>query len=226
MDQRSPVAMHVKQFAFNHYGTNCYVLWEPESRECAIIDPTAEDSWEADRLLTHVKDNSLAVKYLLLTHAHVDHLCGARQATDTYGLPLSLHEEGQPLIAAARDMAPMMGFRDDGFDSIPLTFLKEYQHLKLGNEDIECRYVPGHCPGSLCFVVKASNMVFTGDALFRFSIGRTDLPGGNYDLLMQRIRSEILTLDDDYTVLPGHGEVSTVGDERKFNPFLGGDQWL
>ena len=212
--------MVVKQFLFNHYEVNCYVVVDEGSRVCALVDPACSSSAE-DELLGHfLADNGLQPKYILLTHAHVDHIAGLRQACQAYGLPVSMHAEGRKLLCQAEAYGSLMGFAVDNMDDLDCRPLEDGQVLPLGTSSIECRYVPGHCPGSLCFVLPDCQSVLTGDALFHFSIGRTDLPGGDYQLLVSKIKERILSLPDGYTVLPGHGVASQVGKEKKFNSFL------
>lgn len=212
--------LSVKQFAFNHFSTNCYLLWEQESKECFIIDPTAEYSGEEQCLSLFITKNALSVKRILLTHAHIDHIAGLKWACEKYALPVTTHIDSKKMIDRSAAYADMMGFAANDFSAIEYDFINGGDKLSIGADSVECRYVPGHCIGSLCFVTDNPKMVFTGDALFRGSIGRTDLPGGDHDLLMEKLRYEILSLDDDTVVLPGHGECSSIGDEKNWNPFL------
>lgn len=209
----------IKQFTFNHYQTNCFLLFDDQSRQCAIVDPCASSTYEDAQMDQYIATNSLQAKHILLTHAHVDHLAGLRHACDTYALPVHLHADSLPYLQQAPIYANMMGFNVSDLGSVECALLKEGSRLHLGDNEIECRAVPGHLEGSLAFVMHAEKTVITGDALFRGSIGRTDLPGGNFDQLMHSIRERLLVLDDDYAVLPGHGDFSTIGDERN-NPFL------
>lgn len=212
--------MKVKQFVFNHFQTNCYVLWDELSKECAIVDPTAEASYEDERLASFVEENGLKVVRILLTHAHVDHIAGLRQACERYGLPVTLHRDGVKLLRQAEAYGTMMGFGVTAMDDLACEYVEDDAVLTLGEGEIECRYVPGHCPGSMAYVLKGEQMVLTGDALFRGSIGRTDLPGGSYPLLIEKIQARIMVLPDEYQVLPGHGDLSTIGEERRYNGFL------
>jgi glyoxylase-like metal-dependent hydrolase (beta-lactamase superfamily II) len=141
---------------------------------------------------------------------------------ERYRLPVTLHEDGVKLLRQAEAYGSMMGFFNvSNMEDLPTRFVKDDEVLTLGGTDtIECRYVPEHCPGSMAYVLPGEKMVITGDALFRGSIGRTDLPGGDYRLLIDKLHTRILTLPDDYQVLPGHGDLSTVGEERRYNGFL------
>ena len=213
--------MGVKQFVFNHFQTNCYVLWDDETKQCAIVDPCAEAGYEDARLTQFVEENGLKPVSVLLTHGHIDHIAGLRQVCERYGLPVTMHADGMKLLKQAEAYGAVMGFSVRPMDDLPVCFIEDNAMLKIvGQEDIECRYVPGHCPGSMAYVLPSVKMVLTGDALFRGSIGRTDLPGGDYRLLMDSLHNRIMTLPDDYEVLPGHGELSTIGEERRYNGFL------
>ena len=216
--------MKVKLFTFNHFQVNTFVLWEEPSGQCAIVDPAAQASYEDERLNDFIEGNGLKPVRILLTHAHVDHIAGLRQACERYKLPVTLHADGVKLLRQAAAYGAVMGFEIDAVDDLQSCFITDNEVLTIGDDgqsgQIECRYVPGHCPGSMAFVLHAEVMVLTGDALFRGSIGRTDLPGGDYNMLMNSLHSRIMTLPDDYQVLPGHGELSTIGEERLYNGFL------
>lgn len=211
----------VKQFTFNHYSVNCYLVYDQESRKCAIIDPSAETNYEEAQLTQFIEKNNLTPTAILLTHAHVDHIAGLREICNRYHLPVSMHPDGKPLLRQAEVYGDMMGFHVGKMDDLKVCELQDNDILSLDDVNkIECRYVPGHCPGSLCYVLHDEGVVITGDALFQGSIGRTDLPGGDYPTLITKLKSRILTLPDDYLVLPGHGSSSQIGKEKKYNPFL------
>lgn len=210
----------IKQFTFNHFGVNCYVVIDDETRQCAIVDPAMEAGYEDAQLFQYIAQEGLTPTLLLLTHAHVDHVCGLRQTAERYGLPVTMHSDGQKLLRQVEAYGSVMGFRVERLDDLECRHADEGTLLPLGEHAIECRHVPGHCPGSLCFVVPWEQAVITGDALFEGSIGRTDLPGGNYATLIEMLKSRILTLPDGYRVLPGHGGASSIGTEKQYNPFL------
>jgi len=212
--------LSVKQFSFNHFQTNCYVLWDEDTKECFIIDPTAETSGEKQRLALFIDQNGLKVIRILLTHAHIDHIAGLKWACEKYLLPVTTHADSIKLIRQSAAYADIMGFAANDFGGLEYNYVNGGDKLTIGAESVECRHVPGHCPGSICYVTDNPQMVFTGDNLFRGSIGRTDLPGGDHNLLMDKIRTELLPLHDDTIVLPGHGDCSTIGDEKSWNPFL------
>ena len=217
----------IKQFTFNHFEVNCYLIVDEATKQCAIVDPACEASFEDAQLTQYIEAEQLQVTHILLTHAHVDHIAGLRQCCEHYGLPVTMHAEGIKLLRQAEAYGSLMGFAVDnmGFavdnmGDLKTSEINDNDLLHVGNLEVECRYVPGHCPGSMCFVLPADKAVITGDALFHFSIGRTDLPGGDYPTLIDYLKRRILTLPDDYRVLPGHGIASQIGKERKYNSFL------
>lgn len=210
----------IKQFTFNHFKVNCYLVVDEATKKCAIVDPACEASYEDSQLVEYVEKSSLQVTHILLTHAHVDHIAGLRQVCQHYGLPVTMHADGRKLLRQAEAYGSVMGFAVDNMGDLDVAEINDNDILKVGETEIECRYVPGHCPGSMCFVIASEEAVITGDALFHFSIGRTDLPGGDYPTLIDYLKRRILTLPDDYMVLPGHGILSQIGKERKYNSFL------
>ena len=210
----------IKQFTFNHFEVNTYVIVDEATHQCAIVDPACEASFEDAQLSQYIGNEHLTVTIILLTHAHVDHIAGLRQVCAAYGLPVTMHSEGSHLLRQAEAYGSLMGFAVDNMGDLEIVEINDNDVLKVGNIEIECRYVPGHCPGSMCFVVERDKVVLTGDALFHFSIGRTDLPGGDYYTLIEKIKTRVLTLPDDFRVLPGHGITSQIGKEKKYNSFL------
>lgn len=210
----------VKAFVLNHFGVNCYVVADEASRQCAVVDPAAESPFEDAELDEYIEREGLTVVRILLTHTHVDHIAGLTQCCRRYGLPATLHADGLPQLRGASLYARMMGFEVDNMEDLSVNEVEDGQVLMVGDVEIECRLVPGHCPGSICYVVPSERTVLTGDTLFHMSVGRTDLPGGDYATLIDRLKQRILTLPDDYRVLPGHGIESKVGKERLHNPFL------
>ena len=210
----------VRQFTFNHFEVNTYVIVDESTKQCAIVDPACEASFEDAQLVHFVEIERLQPVMILLTHAHVDHIAGLRQVCEHYKLPVTMHAEGRHLLRQAEAYGSVMGFAVDNMGDLEVAEIEDNQIQHIGDTEIECRYVPGHCPGSICFVVPADKAVITGDALFHFSIGRTDLPGGDYPTLIEKLKSRVLTLPDDYCVLPGHGIASQIGKEKKYNSFL------
>lgn len=210
----------IKQFTFNHFEVNCYLIIDEATKQCAIVDPACEASFEDAQLTQYIEQNQFQMTYVLLTHAHVDHIAGLRQVCEHYKLPVTMHRDGRKLLKQAEAYGSIMGFAVDNMGDLEVNEIDDNDILHVGNTGIECRYVPGHCEGSICLVLPQEKAVITGDALFHFSIGRTDLPGGDYPTLIEKLKSRVLTLPDDYRVLPGHGIASQIGKERKYNSFL------
>ena len=213
--------MKIKQFELNHFGTNCFVLWDESTKQCAIVDPGAETLYEEAQVTQYIEEQGLTPTLILLTHAHVDHIAGLAEMCSRYGLPVTMHTDGKKLLRQAEAYGGVMGFLSvSNMENLNVHEINDNDMLSLGNEKIECRAVPGHCPGSMAYVVPSAKVVLTGDALFRGSIGRTDLPGGDYNLLIEKIRTRLLPLPDEYEVLPGHGDISSIGMEKRYNGFL------
>jgi glyoxylase-like metal-dependent hydrolase (beta-lactamase superfamily II) len=226
--------MQIKVFQFNSVGVNTYVLWDETAKEGVIIDAGCCNESEFETLFSFIKREDITVKHLLVTHPHFDHIYGAAGCMARFGLPLMLHEEALPLMGEAARTAQVMGFPfEDVPDTAQLKTFKEGDIVRFSDDKnsgvLEILYTPGHCDGSVSFVERSSRTVFTGDVLFRDSIGRTDFPTGNYDLLKASIYNKLFTLDEpdgsasdlpSYTVRPGHGGRTTIEYERYHNPFL------
>lgn len=206
----------IRQFTFNHYEVNCYVIVDEASRQCAIVDPACETPHEERELVQYIATKQWQVTHILLTHAHVDHMAGLRAMCRQYHLPVTMHADGRKLLRHAGAWGSMLGFEMDDMSDLPVNEINDGDRVG----GIECRLVPGHCPGSMCYVSEDEKAVLTGDTLFHFSIGRTNLPGGDYPTLVEKLKTRILSLPDDYRVLPGHGIPSQIGKERRYNPFL------
>lgn len=209
----------IKQFVFNHFDENTYIVWD-ESKECAIIDPGMNSDVENDKLSRFIADNQLIPKKVLLTHAHIDHVAGLRYVCETYKLPVTMHADGQAFLGQAEVYGSAMGFGTKDMNDLDTEYINDNATINFGNSVLKALYVPGHAAGSMAFVADSPKVVFTGDVLFRQSIGRTDLPTGDYDVLMKMLNTKVLVLDNECEVLPGHGPNTTIGDEKNFNPFL------
>lgn len=208
----------VKSFTFNPVEENTYVIYN-EQKECCIIDPGCYFPEERERLKTGIEKTGLTPVLLLNTHCHLDHVFGNKFVHDTWGLTLHLHEKEQPVLDFAPQSGLMYQLPFDNYEG-PLIYLRENTKLRLGDEEFEIRFTPGHSPGSVSFYHKAGGFIIGGDVLFQGSIGRTDLPGGNFEILQQSIWEEFYTLPDETKVYPGHGPVTTVGEEKKNNAFV------
>jgi len=210
----------IKQFTFNHFEVNCYLIIDTATKQCAIVDPACEASFEDAQLTQYIEQEQLTVTKILLTHAHVDHIAGLRQCCEHWNLPVTMHADGRKLLRQAEAYGSVMGFAVNNMGDLEVNEINDGDVIMVGESRVECLYVPGHCPGSMCFALPADNVVLTGDALFHFSIGRTDLPGGDYPTLIEKLKTKVLTLPDDYRVLPGHGIASLIGREKRYNSFL------
>ena len=197
--------------------TNAYLLGHPPSETAVVIDP----AWNGDLIARHAKDENWRIQSIWLTHAHFDHFGGAAGVADSvdYPLPVALHPQDQPLWRASGGAAffGMQSFDPGPEPSVDLTHGME---LHLGGELFQVRHSPGHTLGHVIFRADGLKIIFSGDLIFNGSVGRTDLPGGDWQQLVKSIQDEILTLDDDFRLFSGHGPATTVGNERATNPFL------
>ena len=208
----------VKVFIFSPIQENTYVLYN-EQKNCAIIDPGCYFDEEREALASFIEANGLTPQLLLNTHCHLDHVFGARWVAETYGLKLHLHEKEKPVLDYAPASGLMWNLPFDNYQG-DLIYLRENDIVKLGDDELEVRFTPGHSPGSIVFYCKKQQFVIGGDVLFFLFFGRTDLPGGNFDVLLNSIRTKLFTLADNVTVYPGHGEPTTKKKKKKNNPFL------
>lgn len=211
--------LSVKQFTFNPVQENTYVLFDEKDACCCIIDPGCYFGNERRALQEFISENGLTPKLLLNTHCHLDHVFGNKFIHDEYNLTLHLHENEKIIldnaaIAGLNWNMPFENYRGD------LIFLQEGDMIEMGEDELEVLFTPGHSPGSICFYCSSQKFLIGGDVLFRMSIGRTDLPGGDFDTLINSIRKKLFVLPDDVIVYPGHGEPTTIGFEKKNNPFL------
>ncbi len=200
---------------------NCYVLGSKSTQQAIVIDPGDN----AHDILATVRRHGLKLAQILATHAHFDHLLGCRTLQELTDAPFYLHEADVPLVAAMRQTCQAWLGYDPGEPPTIAGFLTPGEVVKVSDIELEVRHTPGHSPGGVTFVDHANRDAYTGDALFAGSIGRTDFPGSSLPTLLNSIRTQILTLPDDYGVLSGHGPASTVGIERRQNPFLNEDAW-
>jgi glyoxylase-like metal-dependent hydrolase (beta-lactamase superfamily II) len=208
----------VKSFTFNPVSENTYILYN-EAKQAVIIDPGCYFDQEKLRLKTFLDTNNLQLVQLLNTHCHLDHIFGNKWVYETYGLELFLHKNEEQILAFGPQSGKMWGLPFDNYEG-PLHFIDEHDIIKIGNDQLKVLLTPGHSPGSVCFYCETQKFVIGGDVLFKESIGRTDLPGGNHHALLESIRENLFVLPDDVTVYPGHGEPTTIGHEKKHNPFL------
>lgn len=187
--------------------------------EAIVVDPGCSDGQERHELEVWLRDNALTPVRVVLTHAHIDHVMGCAWMHERYGAAPELHPDDLPLLRNAPRQAAMFGVHCAEAPE-PATFLAEGQCIRLGTEELEVLHVPGHAPGHVALWCPADRFVVSGDVLFQRSVGRVDLPGGDLDTLLDSIRTKLLPLGDDVRVLCGHGPETTIGAERRLNPFL------
>jgi len=210
--------LQIKSFVFSPIQENTYILYN-EFDECIIIDPGCYFDEEKDVLKNFIETNKLKPVLLLNTHCHLDHVFGNKFISEKYSLTLHLHEKEQQVLAFAPTSGLMYNMPFDNYAGAFL-LLKEGDIIKLGNDELKVIEAPGHSPGSVCFYCTAQNFVIGGDVLFQRSIGRTDLPGGSHKTLLKNIQQKLLVLPEETIVYSGHGSTTTIGEEKKYNPFL------
>ncbi len=207
--------LNVNIFVTGPLQVNTPVVWCSETREALVFDPGGGNS----EILGLIDDHDLKLQAVVNTHGHADHLGGVAELCKTFKIPFRIHKGDEMLVQEFPHMAAMYGFRDAKTPEIG-SFLEDGEELKVGEFTLEVRHTPGHSPGGCAFV--GAGMAIVGDTLFQGSIGRTDLPGGSFETLMNSIHSKLMTLPDETRVICGHMGVTTIGDERKHNPFING----
>ena len=196
---------------------NCTILFDTETKVGVIVDPGGD----VDRILEAIKGNGLGIEAIWITHGHIDHAGGAMDLKDKLGVDIiGPHEDDRPLLANLEAQAQRFGLTDTVRNCTPDRFLSEGETVSFGDHSFEIFHCPGHAPGHVVYFNRAANFAHVGDVLFRGSVGRTDLPGGDHDALIRSIKEKLLPLGDDIGFICGHGPGSRFGDERRGNPFL------
>jgi len=208
----------IKQFVFSPLQENTYVVYDGQG-SCCIVDPGCYFGNERTELKEFIQENGLQPKYLLNTHCHLDHVFGNKFVHDTWGLTLHLHEKEKVILDYGPTFGTSWGLPFDNYAG-PLVYLREGDTLRLGEDQFKILFTPGHSPGHISFWCQAQQFVLSGDVLFRQSIGRTDLPGGDFDTLAKSIREQLYTLPDDTIVYSGHGPETTIGYEKSHNAYV------
>ncbi len=209
--------MPFQVFTFNPFQENTYLLWNSH-KEAILFDPGMENSNECNTLVKFLEDNNLNLTEVLLTHAHIDHILGCDFIFQKFGIKPKLYVKDKTTFSFARQSADMWGINYT--DSPEPIYFSDDEIFEFGDLKLEWRFVPGHAMGHVIFINKAENIAIVGDTIFRQSIGRTDLLGGNHEQLLNKIKTEIFTLNDSMILYPGHGPETTVGYEKEYNPFL------
>ncbi|WP_224981826.1 MBL fold metallo-hydrolase [Geomonas agri] len=196
-------------------GVNCFILGDKQSNEGMIVDPGAD----CEMVLAAVSHFGIKVKYIVNTHGHFDHIGCNRSLKEKTGAQLLAHKEDVPFLVNAARSAQKYGLTVENSPE-PDAFLTDGMKLELGRRVIEVLHTPGHTQGGCCLYLANEKLLISGDTLFADSVGRTDLPGGSHEQLIQSIKTKLMPLPDDTVVWPGHGPSSTIGQERSFNPYL------
>lgn len=208
----------IKSFIFSPVQENTYILYN-EKREACIIDPGCYFKEEEETLTSFINENGLRPILLLNTHCHLDHVFGNKFIAETWDLVPHIHEKEKPVLKFAPESARMWQLPFDNYDG-EVVVLKEGEKIGIGADQFNILFVPGHSPGSVAFYHEPGRFVIGGDVLFSGSIGRTDLPGGDFHTLINSIQTQFFTLPDDTKVYPGHGPMTTIGFEKMNNPFV------
>ncbi|MEN8157876.1 MAG: MBL fold metallo-hydrolase [Bacteroidota bacterium] len=210
--------IRTEAITFNDFQVNTYLVWD-ETGECLVVDPAFYSVEEQQQLAAFITGKGLTIAGQVNTHCHVDHILGVRFMKTKYGSAFRAHAEESKAAANVSLMGDLFGWSVEPLEDID-EFIRDNQTIGVGNRSLQCIHVPGHSAGSLAFYSAEGGFVITGDALFQGSIGRTDLPGGDYDTLIASIRDRLLVLPPETVVYPGHGPSSTIGGEIAENPFL------
>jgi hydroxyacylglutathione hydrolase len=209
-------AMNVQKFAIGSLGENIYVAYDETSKEALVVDPGRN----IETVINYIKQNDLKLKYILITHAHIDHIEGVEPLWRMLGGKILLHSEDMPALTDEEtSLAYMLTEPYDKFEEY--SDIEKEPDFKIGNSEIKIIHTPGHTMGSVCILI--DNLLFSGDTLFIESIGRTDFPGGNFSQIIKSIKENLLVLPPDTVVYSGHGDETTIGHEAKYNTFLNGN---
>lgn len=212
--------MKVAIFQFSMFGINTYVVYDPATLCCAIIDPGMSTKQEESAMFNFINKNNLKPVHIINTHLHLDHAVGNSALIKEFDIPVNAGKADEPLGERLQQQAYMFGINEQ-FKGVEITnYLEEGEIIKIGDGQLKVLNVPGHSKGSVALYDEKDGFVIAGDALFQGSIGRTDLPGGDYNELINSIKSKLLTLPDSTIVYSGHGPTTTIGDEKRNNPYL------
>jgi hydroxyacylglutathione hydrolase len=210
--------MQIKSFTFNDFSENTYILYD-ETNECVIIDPGCNNQNEQNELLTFIREKNLKPIHLINTHCHIDHILGNHFVAEKFNLSLTAHKKETPVLEIGIQTALMYQIHYEKSPDIKV-YIDEGDLISFGNSSLEVIFTPGHSPASISLLNKTNKVLICGDVLFQGSIGRTDLPGGNFETLTRVIKSKFFTLDEETVVYPGHGPSTSIGIEKRTNPFF------
>jgi glyoxylase-like metal-dependent hydrolase (beta-lactamase superfamily II) len=212
--------MNIIKQVFSVFEVNTYIVYD-STGECVIIDPACNTKQEQKILIDFIEKNRLKPVKLLNTHCHLDHVFGNKFISETFSLKTEAHKEEEFNINNAVHAAEIYGVKMDKPNPIQ-NYINEPDKIKFGNSELDILHVPGHTAGSLVFYNENEHFAVCGDVIFKGSIGRTDLPGGNYETLINQISLKLFPLNNNTILYPGHGSETTIGNEKKYNPFLNG----
>ncbi len=210
--------LSIKSFEFSPIQENTYILYN-EFNDCVIIDPGCYYDAEKDELVAFITENKLKPLMLINTHCHLDHVFGNKMVAEKFGLTLQIHEKEKAVLAFAPTSGLMYEMPFDNYEG-DFILLNEGDTIKIGADELSILLTPGHSPGSLSFYCAADKFVISGDVLFKNSVGRSDLPGGNHEQLIKSIKDKLMPLPNETVVYSGHGPATTIGEEKKYNPYL------
>jgi len=209
----------IQRFVFNSFLENTYIIWDQSSKDAAIIDPGCYDAKERETVDNFIIENSLRLKFLVNTHCHIDHIFGNAYIKVKYNPVFLAPETDLPILDLMMDTAKSYNLELTRSPN-PDKFISEHEPFELGELKGKFLFTPGHTPGEFCLYFEKEKVCFTGDVLFKGSIGRTDLWGGGYSVLIGSIKTKLFNLPDDVKIYPGHESESIIGEERKYNPFF------
>ncbi len=212
--------LKLDSLVFNPFSENTYIIYDDKTLECVIVDPGCSTPAEEDRLFGFIDSHRLKPLRIVNTHGHIDHVVGNNAVKRRYGIPVAAHPDTHSDITQANSQAVWLGFQPVGDIDLPDLDLEDDEEINIGEGLLEVICTPGHAKGSVSLHAPVEGWVLTGDALFCRSIGRTDLPGGDFAELCESIRTRLFTLPDDTEVFSGHGESTSIGEEKDFNPYV------
>jgi len=210
--------LQIQGFVFNFASENTYVIYN-ENKNAWLIDPGNMNEQETQAISNFITEKGLKIQKILLTHAHIDHVLGLQWAFDTYKVPVTMHQDDKEVLDMLQASGMRFGFQINPVN-VDIEYIKEDDELDLDGEKFKIYHVPGHSPGSVVYHNENQKFMISGDVLFEGSIGRTDLYKGNYEQLIQGITTKLFVLDDETQVFSGHGNPTTIGFEKEYNPFF------
>lgn len=210
--------MQIKSFIFNSFQVNAYLLFD-ETGQCLLVDAACSEPEERKKLTDFIGNHQLALTHHINTHCHIDHVLGNHFIAETFHVFPQYHKKGEPMLKMVQEIGLSFGYR---LPPAPLAkqFLEEGDEIRFGNSVLKVFYTPGHAEGSICLYSEKNGFVITGDVLFKETIGRTDLPSGDFEQLMKSIQTKLFTLPEETIVYPGHGPETNIGYEKVNNPFI------